>query len=245
MKADKPGIPDILQRRYLWMKQHAAAEVRPGTAVEIFAKDRVGLISDISAAVSTTGTSLFYIQSWNDVDGTAQVLIQFDAGEREEALIAALTEIPAVRQVHKRPTYMRTYGKRVIIIGGGAQVAQVAFGAITEADRHNIRGEAISVDTMAVVGAEPIAQAIRGVGRLHRAAVLVLAGSLMGGTITDAVRELREFYGVPVISLTMAGSVNDASDLVVTDPTEAGVMSVMLISHIGKFDLLEVHGDRY
>ncbi len=242
---DTPGIPDILRRRYLWMKRHAASEVRPGTAVEIFAEDRIGLISDITAAVSKTETSLFYIQSWNDVDGTAQVLIQFDAGEREETLIAALSKIPAVKQVSKRPTYMRTYGKRVIVIGGGAQVAQVAFGAITEADRHNIRGEAISVDTMAVVGEDHIAQAIRGVGRLHRAAVLVLAGSLMGGAITEAVRELREFYGVPVISLTMAGSVNDASDLVVTDPTEAGVMSVMLISHIGMFDLLEVHGDRY
>jgi len=32
------------------------------------------------------------------------------------------------------------YGKRIIIIGGGAQVAMVAQGAITEADRHNIRG---------------------------------------------------------------------------------------------------------
>src|SRR5215218_4751588 len=33
------------------------------------------------------------------------------------------------------------YGKRIIIIGGGAQVGQVAIGAISEADRHNIRGE--------------------------------------------------------------------------------------------------------
>lgn len=92
---------------------------------------------------------------------------------------------------------------------------------------------------------EEIAQAVRAVGRLHRAAVLVLAGSLMGGTITEAVSSLREEYGIPVISLSMAGSVPEVSDLVVTDPTEAGVMAVMLISHVGKFNLLNVHGKRF
>jgi len=39
----------------------------------------------------------------------------------------------------------KIYGKRIIIVGGGAQVGQVALGAISEADRHNIRGEHISV----------------------------------------------------------------------------------------------------
>jgi len=44
-------------------------------------------------------------------------------------------------------TLQTVYGKRVIIMGGGAQVGQVAIGAVSEADRHNIRGERISVDT--------------------------------------------------------------------------------------------------
>ena len=52
---------------------------------------------------------------------------------------------------------MAIFGKRVIIIGGGAQVGQVAVGAISEADRHNIRGERISVDTIPLVGEEPLA----------------------------------------------------------------------------------------
>ena len=76
---------------------------------------------------------------------------------------------------------MSVYGKRVIIIGGGAQVGQVAVGAISEADRHNIRGERISVDTIPLVGEEPLADAVRAVARLPRARVLVLAGALMGG----------------------------------------------------------------
>ena len=131
---------------------------------------------------------------------------------------------------------MAIFGKRVIIIGGGAQVGQVAVGAISEADRHNIRGERISVDTIPLVGEEPLAGAVRAVGRLPRARVLVLAGALMGGTITDAVAELRR-QGVIVISLNMAGSVPDAADLVVTDPLQAGVMAVMAIADTARFDI--------
>jgi energy-converting hydrogenase B subunit Q len=79
----------------------------------------------------------------------------------------------------------------VIIMGGGAQVGQVAIGAISEADRHNIRGERISVDTIPLVGEKPLADAVRAVARLPRARVLVLAGALMGGDIENAVREVR------------------------------------------------------
>ena len=139
---------------------------------------------------------------------------------------------------------MAIFGKRVIIIGGGAQVGQVAVGAISEADRHNIRGERISVDTIPLVGEEPLAGAVRAVGRLPRARVLVLAGALMGGAITDAVTELRQ-QGVIVISLNMAGSVPDAADLVVTDPLQAGVMAVMAIADTARFDITRQRDRRY
>ncbi len=128
----------------------------------------------------------------------------------------------------------RIYGKRIIIMGGGAQVAQVAIGAIVEADRHNIRGEHISVDTIPLVGELPLADAVRAVPRLPRARALVLAGSLMGGEIEVAVREVRAL-GLLVISLNMAGSVPDAADLVVTDPVQAGVMAVMAVADTARF----------
>ena len=126
------------------------------------------------------------------------------------------------------------YGKRIIIMGGGAQVGQVAIGAIVEADRHNIRGEHISIDTIPLVGEQALADAVRAVPRLPRARALVLAGSLMGGDIEAAVREVRR-TGLLVISLNMAGSVPDAADLVVTDPVQAGVMAVMAVADTAKF----------
>ena len=64
----------------------------------------------------------------------------------------------------------------------------------------------------------------------------MLAGSLMGGDIETAVREVRE-QGLVVISLNMAGSVPDAADLVVSDPVQAGVMAVMIVADTAKFTL--------
>jgi energy-converting hydrogenase B subunit Q len=115
-------------------------------------------------------------------------------------------------------------------------VGQVAIGAVSEADRHNIRGEHISVDTIPLVGEQPLAAAVRAVARLPRARALVLAGALMGGDIEKAVREVRA-QGLLVVSLNMAGSVPEAADLIVTDPVQAGVMTVMAIADTAKFSV--------
>ena len=65
---------------------------------------------------------------------------------------------------------------------------------------------------------------------------LVLAGSLMGGDIERAAREVRA-QGLLVVILNMAGSVPAAADLVVTDPLQAGVMTVMAVAESAKFSL--------
>ena len=153
-----------------------------------------------------------------------------------DELIADLHALEIVRDVEAVKTLQAIYGKRIIIMGGGAQVGQVAIGAVSEADRHNIRGEHISVDTIPLVGEQKLADAVRAVARLPRAKALVLAGSLMGGDIETAVREVRQ-QGMVVISLNMAGSVPDAADLVVSDPVQAGVMAVMIVADTAKFTL--------
>jgi energy-converting hydrogenase B subunit Q len=153
-----------------------------------------------------------------------------------QALVEDLRALPIVRSVEVVKTLQAIYGKRIIIMGGGAQVGQVAIGAVSEADRHNIRGELISVDTIPLVGERKLADAVRAVARLPRAKALVLAGSLMGGDIETAVREVRQ-QGMVVISLNMAGSVPDAADLVVSDPVQAGVMAVMIVADTAKFTL--------
>jgi energy-converting hydrogenase B subunit Q len=162
----------------------------------------------------------------------------------DDALIQDLEELDIINTVERVPSMLEVFGKRIIVIGGGAQVGQVALGAIAEADRHNIRGEKISVDTIPIVGEENLANAVRAVPRLPRAVALVLAGSLMGGEITRAVEEVRK-KGVLVFSLNMAGSAPAAADLVISDPVQAGVMAVMAVARTASFDISRQRGRVY
>ena len=165
-------------------------------------------------------------------------------GVTEEALVSALETLEDVRTVHLTRALDRVFGKRIIVVGGGAQVAQVALGAVSEADRHNLRGERISVDTIPLVGEENIAAAVRAVADLPRARLLVLAGSIMGGDISVAADELRS-VGIPIIALNMVGSITDHVDLVVSDPVQAGTMAVMAVADTATFDLERQRGRRY
>jgi energy-converting hydrogenase B subunit Q len=213
------------------------------TAIRLRFADAPESLPQILAAIAAAGGTLRTLATPRIVDGLAEAELEV-VGLNEATLSAAVAEMPVIREQEPTRTLDRVFGKRVIVVGGGAQVAQVALGAVSEADRHNLRGERISVDTIALVGEENIAAAVRAVADLPRARCLVLAGSIMGGEITTAVRELRE-RGVPVIALNMAGSVTDAVDLVVSDPVQAGTMAVMAIADTAQFDLGRQRGRRY
>ncbi len=212
--------------------------------VIISAKDRKGFLRDISTVISAHDINITYVQQFLQ-DGVAQIYLELEDVEDAERLLDEIKGVPDVISLKTYRPFEQIYGKRVIVIGGGAQVSQVVLGAVTEADRHNIRGERISVDTIPLVGEEKLAEAVRAVGRLHRASTLVLAGSIMGGEVVDAVKELKEEHGIPVISLNMAGGVPDVSDLVITDPVQAGVMAVMAVSDTAKFDIKKAKDKRF
>jgi energy-converting hydrogenase B subunit Q len=207
-----------------------------GHTLLVTTADSPGVLSQITQVIATHPANIRSIESLGQRDDGFVVYLELDPIEDYQALRAQLLALSVVRQIEEPPPLMAIYGKRVIIMGGGAQVGQVAVGAISEADRHNIRGERISVDTIPLVGEESLAAAVRAVARLPRARVLVLAGALMGGAITEAVHDLQR-AGVIVISLNMAGSVPEAADLVVTDPVQAGVMAVMAVADTARFRL--------
>ncbi len=193
-----------------------------------------GVLHELTGVIARHGGDIASVEIVEGRPLESRVYLEIDLPEAPASLQMDLEALPVVREVSLVKTLQKVYGKRIIIVGGGAQVGQVAIGAISEADRHNIRGEHISVDTIPLVGEQPLADAVRAVGRLPRARALVLAGSLMGGEIEHAVREVRS-QGLLVISLNMAGSVPDAADLVVTDPVQAGVMAVMAVADTAKF----------
>jgi energy-converting hydrogenase B subunit Q len=195
-----------------------------------------GVLHQLSGVIARHGADITLIEILETGAAHSRTYFEVTAPSGATVLEKDLAALPVVRRVTVVKTFQRIYGKRIIIMGGGAQVGQVALGAISEADRHNIRGEHISVDTIPLVGEQTLADAVRAVARLPRARVLVLAGALMGGEIEKAVREIRA-QGLLVISLNMAGSVPEAADLVVTDPVQAGVMAVMAVADTAKFSL--------
>ncbi len=193
-----------------------------------------GVLHQLTGVIARHRGDISLVEISGPRDGETSVYFEIELPDDPTPLLEELRALPIVRHLDRVATLQMIYGKRVIIMGGGAQVGQVAIGAISEADRHNIRGERISVDTIPLVGEQPLADAVRAVARLPRASALVLAGSLMGGDIEHAVREVRA-QGLLVVCLNMAGSVPDAADLVVTDPVQAGVMTVMAIADTAKF----------
>jgi energy-converting hydrogenase B subunit Q len=202
--------------------------------LHVRARSGPGVLAQLSGVIARHGGDITSVEIVERSSEESRVYFEVALGAAEEALLADLRALDPVLSLEVVETFQRVYGKRIIIMGGGAQVGQVAIGAISEADRHNIRGEHISVDTIPLVGEKTLAEAVRAVVRLPRARALVLAGSLMGGEIEAAVREVRA-QGLLVISLNMAGSVPDAADLVVSDPVQAGVMAVMAVADTAKF----------
>lgn len=206
------------------------------------ATDSPGLLHRITGEIAEVGGNIVTVETREAARGVISLYFELDTGD-VDSLADRLRALPFVVECTERRPFGRIFGARVIVIGGGAQVAAVASGAVQEADRHNIRGERISVDTIPLVGEGNIAEAVRAVARLPRVRALVLAGSLMGGDIADAVTEVRA-EGIPVISLSQVGSVIEVCDLVVTDPLQAGVMAVMAVASTARFDLARVRGRR-
>lgn len=213
-------------------------------ALMVRVRDEPGTLHALTRVIFEHRANITYVDIAERGEEVSTVYFEMEEVASPEAMMHALEELSIVRSVERAPSFAKIYGKRIIVVGGGAQVGQVVVGAVAEADRHNIRGEKISIDTIPLVGEKELADAARAVARLPRAVALVLAGSLMGGDVAKAVYEIRE-KGIIVLSLNMPGSVPDAADLVVSDPVQCGVMAVMAVSESARFDINLQRGKRY
>lgn len=198
----------------------------------------------IAEAVAGLGARITWISILDAQAPVETIAIEIATSRPATDVVDALAKLDGVRSVETNHPHRHVFGKRIVIIGGGSQVGQVVVGAVSEADRHNLRGERISVDTIPLVGERQIAEAVLATARLPRVEAVVLAGALMGGEIERSVRAVQA-KGLLVISLNMAGSVPDAADLVVTDPVQAGVMAVMAVARTAEFDVSRLGSRRF
>src|SRR5688572_5124564 len=138
--------------------------------------DRPGILSGLTKVLADHHANITYVDIHDAGEPTSDIYFEFTLGEPAlDAVLADMRLVDGVRSVEETPNFARIYGKRIIVMGGGAQVGFVAMGAITDADRHNSRGERISIDTIPLVGEQELAASVRAAARLPRVKMLVLA----------------------------------------------------------------------
>ena len=164
-----------------------------------------GVLSEVAGVIAAHPANIQSIETLGRSREQATLLLEIERVDDFARLVERLRQLPVVRAVEEAPPLIDIYGKRVIIIGGGAQVGQVAVGAISEADRHNIRGERISVDTIPLVG-EQTAGGCRARGRAAAARAGPGAGRRVDGRRRSPTPSRSAADGIIVISLNMAGA---------------------------------------
>jgi energy-converting hydrogenase B subunit Q len=217
----------------------------PNVAITIKSLEKKGVLDEITNIISSYGANISYTHLFIEKNNLGSINLELESINNLEQLIGDIKSIDSVQSVEIHSSLNDIYGKRIIIFGGGAQVSQVAMGAITEADRHNIRGERISIDTIPLVGEDDIAEAVEALSRLPRVSALVLAGSLMGGKIAESVSNVKSEHDLVVISLNMPGGVTEIADIVISDPIQAGVMAVMAIADTAIFDIKKLKKNKF
>ena len=125
----------------------------PKIGIEILSASGPGILHATTGVIARHNGNITSVEIIEEGDsGNDHVYFEIEAQGDPEPMLEDLRKLPIVRYAAQVATMEKIYGKRIIIVGGGAQVGQVAMGAISEADRHNIRGEHISIDTIPLVG---------------------------------------------------------------------------------------------
>jgi energy-converting hydrogenase B subunit Q len=111
-----------------------------------------GVLHELTGVIANHQGDITSVEILEHRPGEARIYFEIALPGDAGGLAADLRALAIVHSAEVVQTLRQIYGKRIIIMGGGAQVGQVAIGAVSEADRHNIRGDHISVDTIPLVG---------------------------------------------------------------------------------------------
>lgn len=205
-------------------------------AVTIKTIEKTGVLHGIAEKLYDKNYYVVYTHLFLE-DNHGRIYMEIEGVENTADLINYISEIPDVISVKTHETLEDTYGKRVIVLGDGEVMAKTLQGAIMEAELHNAEKETISVDGMIIGGGDEITEAVSALNKLPRINALVLSGSMMGGEITNEIKNLKnQNKNLSIISLEMLGDLDSVVDLVINDPIHAGEMAVKLVSNKDSYD---------
>src|SRR5205814_5447765 len=88
--------------------------------------DRTGVLYEMTSVIVRHGGYIHSVDILERGDRSA-IFWELYGVDDEDALIGDLERLDVVNSVERVPSMLEVFGKRIIVIGGGAQVGQVAM----------------------------------------------------------------------------------------------------------------------
>ena len=95
----------------------------------IKADEKKGVLDDITDVITEHGANISYVHLFVEKNNVGSINLELEHVEDIDGLVSDLKKIPEIKTVELHGSQLDIYGKRIIIVGGGAQVSQVAMGA--------------------------------------------------------------------------------------------------------------------
>ncbi len=103
-----------------------------------------GILHRLTGVIAGHGGDIGSVSIIDNTAAGARVYFEVTTPAWEKAMLEELRALPIVRGMDPVKSMQEIYGKRIIVMGGGAQVGQVAMGAIVEAGPAQYHGVSIS-----------------------------------------------------------------------------------------------------
>src|SRR5688572_2608338 len=104
-------------------------------AVLVQTPNQPGVLLELTRVITDHQANISYVDIINEREGgRSAVYFELTGVADAESLLRDLASSHVAHGVEPAPSFGQIYGKRIIVVGGGAQVGQVAVGAISEAD---------------------------------------------------------------------------------------------------------------
>src|SRR4051812_14505843 len=103
-------------------------------AVLATVSDRPGILYGLTKVLADYDANITYVDIHSG-SPHSEIYLEFTIERPIESVLADLSGVAGVERAEETPSFAKIYGKRIVVMGGGAQVGMVAMGAVAEADR--------------------------------------------------------------------------------------------------------------
>src|SRR3954463_13327012 len=98
-------------------------------ALMICTPDEPGMLHALTRVILEHQANITYVDIAERHEDSSTIYFELEDVAAPDMLINDLGALPIVRVIEQAPSFAKVYGKRIIVVGGGAQVGQVVVGA--------------------------------------------------------------------------------------------------------------------